>query len=187
MLERPAPAPYGVHPDTTSVPRPAPFVLDRNATAHIVLTDGPHPDVTALLRAWDREGRGPLELLTRSAFPFPVRARAAAFVGTAACERALAEHLTAARVGVRLYLCGPDAMVRGAARIAAAAGLERDEVVERVTDAGRRVWCVHCKATTPGAVTSPWPCAGCGRSLEVYHHFSRRHAAHLGYMVDAEG
>ncbi|WP_412093762.1 hypothetical protein [Mycolicibacterium iranicum] len=29
-------------------------------------------------------------------------------------------------------------------------------------------------------------CRGCGRTLLVYYHISRRQGAHLGFMVDAE-
>ena len=55
-------------------------------------------------------------------------------------------------------------------------------------DERRRVQCPHCHAHTVArvAVGATADCAGCGRSLLVYHHVSRRHGAYLGFMADAE-
>ena len=50
----------------------------------------------------------------------------------------------------------------------------------------RRVWCAHCKAVTEGATHDLVECVGCRRSLTVYHHFSRRLGAFMGFQADAE-
>jgi len=50
----------------------------------------------------------------------------------------------------------------------------------------RRVWCTHCHGFTEGVSSSTVACAGCGRELLVRDHFSRRHGAFMGVMVDAE-
>lgn len=50
----------------------------------------------------------------------------------------------------------------------------------------RRVWCTHCHGLTENVTTQVVACAGCGRHLLVRDHFSRRHAAFMGVMVDAE-
>ena len=50
----------------------------------------------------------------------------------------------------------------------------------------RRVWCTHCHGSTEGVTTNVVACAGCGRHLLVRDHFSRRHGAFMGVMVDAE-
>ncbi len=67
------------------------------------------------------------------------------------------------------------------------AALEADEIhVEVTASTARRVWCTHCKTVTADVTTSIVACAGCGRTLEVYHHFSRRHGAYMGFQADAE-
>lgn len=50
----------------------------------------------------------------------------------------------------------------------------------------RRVWCTHCHGCTEDVSSSTVACAGCGRELLVRDHFSRRHGAFMGVMVDAE-
>ena len=107
-------------------------------------------------------------------------------------ERARAALLGAladARVGWRLLMAGPaDACLRLRAA-AVALGVADDEITVASTDVRRRaVHCVHCRTVTTATVelSEVLPCRGCGRNLLVYYHVSRRHGAHLGYMVDAE-
>jgi hypothetical protein len=72
--------------------------------------------------------------------------------------------------------------------VAAEAGLEADEV-GMVCDDERpafRVACVHCRAITEPAESTIVACAGCERTLFVYHHHSRRKAAYMGFQADAE-
>ncbi len=52
----------------------------------------------------------------------------------------------------------------------------------------REVFCAHCRTVTVADVPvgGETGCAGCGHRLAVYHHFSRRLHAYLGYRPDAE-
>ncbi len=50
----------------------------------------------------------------------------------------------------------------------------------------RRVFCAHCRAMTEPVTVSPATCHGCGLTLEVRDHFSRRLGAYLGVRIDAE-
>lgn len=107
-------------------------------------------------------------------------------------EGALAEldrALAAATVGVRVYVSGTEPFVRAAQARCRAAGLLDEEVATEVRGAaGRSVRCVHCTTTTTteAVVGDEVRCAGCGVPLLVYHHFSRRHGAYMGFRADAE-
>jgi dimethylamine monooxygenase subunit C len=48
------------------------------------------------------------------------------------------------------------------------------------------VYCVHCRASNEGVTTNVVRCGGCGRHLLVRDHYSRRLAAYMGVMADAE-
>jgi len=50
----------------------------------------------------------------------------------------------------------------------------------------RRVYCIHCRATTENVRTNIVRCVACDRWLLVRDHYSRRLAAYMGVMVDAE-
>ncbi|WP_410872739.1 dimethylamine monooxygenase subunit DmmA family protein [Nocardia sp. A7] len=103
--------------------------------------------------------------------------------------------LESARTGWRFLLVGAAAAVaRIHARVLAAGAID-DEITIVVLDgddgfcAGtREVFCVHCRTTTAtGArIADTLICGGCGVEVVVYHHFSRRHHAYLGYRPDAE-
>jgi hypothetical protein len=45
---------------------------------------------------------------------------------------------------------------------------------------------VHCRASTENVRTNIVRCSGCSRWLLVRDHYSRRLAAYMGVMVDAE-
>ncbi len=90
-------------------------------------------------------------------------------------------------MGLRLYVVGPEGFVRRVVVAAAAAGLDDDEVLVEVRGSlARRVWCAQCKAVTEHVTRDLVECDGCGRSLTVYHHFSRRLGAFMGFQADAE-
>ncbi|MBO1267274.1 dimethylamine monooxygenase subunit DmmA family protein [Arthrobacter cavernae] len=101
----------------------------------------------------------------------------------------LDEYITSAAVGIRILLAGPQVDVQRASALALESGLVGEELILAVTsDRAKRVFCPHCKARTAtlqgiGAIV---PCSGCGRNLEIYHHFSRRTASYLGFMAGAE-
>lgn len=106
-----------------------------------------------------------------------------------AARAAVDRDMAGAVVGWRLMMAGPaDACLRLRAH-ALAAGVSDDEITVASTDvADRDVRCVHCDAvtSTSAALEDVVGCAGCGRSLLVYYHVSRRLGAHLGFMIDAE-
>lgn len=90
-------------------------------------------------------------------------------------------------VNERLCVQGTEPFVWRVAALAAQAGLAPAQV--QLAHAGsqrRRVWCTHCHGFTDGVSTNVVACAGCGRHLLVRDHFSRRHGAVMGVMVDAE-
>ena len=90
-------------------------------------------------------------------------------------------------VGDRLYVQGTEPFIWAVALAARQAGLVPSQV--RLAHAGslqRKVWCTHCHGCTDGVTTHVVACAGCGRHLLVRDHFSRRHGAFMGVMVDAE-
>lgn len=102
-----------------------------------------------------------------------------------AVAQALAE--TAPRVSDRLYVQGTEPFVWAVVQAAGLAGWKPEQW--QLAHAGslqRRVWCTHCHQFTEGVTTSIVACAGCARHLLVRDHFSKRHGAFMGVMVDAE-
>lgn len=101
----------------------------------------------------------------------------------------------AARTGDRFVLVGTAAEIaRGRADLLAAGAIPA-EITEVLTGAPdpyaeqpRVVYCPHCHtgSTRAVAVGGTAPCAGCGVELVVYHHYSQRLGAFLGYCADAE-
>ncbi|MEA3151933.1 MAG: dimethylamine monooxygenase subunit, partial [Gammaproteobacteria bacterium] len=90
-------------------------------------------------------------------------------------------------MGTRVYVAGPESFIGPALRIALDFNLNKDEIrAEALGTLSRRVYCVHCQATTDGVRTNIAQCAGCNRWLLVRDHYSRRLAAYMGVMVDAE-
>ncbi|WP_231921860.1 dimethylamine monooxygenase subunit DmmA family protein [Rhodococcus rhodochrous] len=101
----------------------------------------------------------------------------------------LERQASAARVGWRLMLVGPEATVLAARSAAVAAGLLDDEILPLPVDSGTRtVYCAHCHSTHVAdvAVGQSSTCPTCASGLVVHHHVSRLHAAYLGFAVDAE-
>ena len=90
-------------------------------------------------------------------------------------------------MGTRLYVAGSESFLGSSVRVALRYNLNRDEVqCEHCGSAARRVYCVHCKASNESVTTNVVLCAGCGRHLLVRDHYSRRLAAYMGVMADAE-
>jgi ferredoxin-NADP reductase len=97
---------------------------------------------------------------------------------TAAMDQAL--------MGTRLYVAGPESFMGLIMRIAHQFNLAGDEVrAEECGTMARRVHCIHCRATIEGVRTNIVECS-CKRWLVVRDHYSRRLAAYMGVMVDAE-
>ena len=95
--------------------------------------------------------------------------------------------LDASLMGTRLYLAGPESFLGLALRIALEFNMNKDEVrAEQTGTLARRIYCVHCQSTTEDVTTNIATCTGCGRWLTVRDHYSRRLAAYMGVMADAE-
>lgn len=152
----------------TSVPRDSGLRPDPSATAHLVVAET-HGASTQRLVDELRVLAAPIEILAGGS------------------EDDLMGALSASRVGLRLYVSGSEQFVRRMVACASRAGLIESEVLtEIVGSRSRRVICIHCKSITTEVTTSIAECAGCGASLLVYHHFSRRHVAYMGFCADAE-
>jgi NAD(P)H-flavin reductase len=95
--------------------------------------------------------------------------------------------LDAAFMGTRLYVAGPENFIGRVLQIALRYDLNKDEILaEDCGTRARRVYCIHCRATLENVRTNIVSCSSCGRWLLVRDHYSRRLAAYMGVMVDAE-
>jgi|SRR5580698_5430427 dimethylamine monooxygenase subunit C len=91
-----------------------------------------------------------------------------------------------ALMGSRLYVAGPESFMGLVMRIADRFNLAKDEVrAEECGTLARRVYCIHCHATLDNVRTNIVQCR-CSHWLVVRDHYSRRLAAYMGVMVDAE-
>jgi hypothetical protein len=109
------------------------------------------------------------------------------FPDAAALLEAFRHTLGESLMGTRLYVAGPESFIGLAMKIALEFDLNKDEIrAEEVGTSARRVHCVHCRCTTDAVRTNIVRCAGCARWLLVRDHYSRRLAAYMGVMVDAE-
>ena len=90
-------------------------------------------------------------------------------------------------MGTRLYVAGPESFMGLIMRIAHQFNLAGDEVrAEECGTMARRVHCIHCRATIEGVPDQHRGVQSCQRWLVVRDHYSRRLAAYMGVMVDAE-
>ncbi len=90
-------------------------------------------------------------------------------------------------MGTRLYVAGPESFIGLVMKIALEFNLNKDEIrAEECGTLARRVYCIHCRGTTENVRTNIVHCIGCDRWLLVRDHYSRRLAAYMGVMVDAE-
>lgn len=175
---------HGVSVPHTSIPRDAEAPAEPTGRSFLVVMQeqGSAPE------EWHRLPSSDCEVL----LPGVVPARtAAASPGPAIdslleLERIVSDRLASARVGLRLYIAGSDAFIRRIQRPAFEMGVLPTEIFVAVTGDEIRVWCTHCKAITEAPAFNLLECTGCGRQLLVYHHFSRRHGAYMGFQADAE-
>jgi hypothetical protein len=99
----------------------------------------------------------------------------------------LSASLDQALMGTRLYVAGPESFMGLVMRIAHGFNLAQDEVrAEECGSLARRVHCIHCRDTMENVRTNVVECRSCHRWLIVRDHYSRRFAAYMGVMVDAE-
>jgi dimethylamine monooxygenase subunit C len=106
---------------------------------------------------------------------------------TAALLDEFRHSLASSLMGTRLYVAGPESFIGLAMKIALEFNLNKDEIrAEECGTLARRVYCIHCRATTENVRTNIVRCVSCERWLLVRDHYSRRLAAYMGVMVDAE-
>ena len=175
-----------------SRPKYQPIAPDPRGRHHLMVVDGAQVPLQALA-----------EGVTPSAFEIWTVAHRSTVPGSPAMEEeagavrtfrsvphllsALAERLARETMGLRLYAAGPEPFLWDACGIGEKAGLGRQEMAfAHVGAQARRIFCVHCRTVMEGVTTSIVPCAGCGASLFVRDHFSRRLAAFMAVQVDAE-
>jgi hypothetical protein len=149
-------------------------------------------------------GIGPVRRRIAMSFSEPDRNRLVHHLGPARMDTVYAEYVTtqygrdqarwlerqlgSAFVGTQLVLSGPRTAVLAARTDALRKGLISEEVLllDR-PDAERRIYCPHCRSTTPAAASAATVgCSGCRRTLEVFEHFSRGLTAYLGAAAGAE-
>jgi dimethylamine monooxygenase subunit C len=95
--------------------------------------------------------------------------------------------LSGSLMGTRLYVAGPESFIGLVMKIALEFNLNKDEIrAEECGSLARRIYCIHCRSTTEEVRTNIVRCVGCERWLLVRDHYSRRLAAYMGVMVDAE-
>jgi hypothetical protein len=110
-----------------------------------------------------------------------------AFPGTPALLEEFRSTLGKSLMGIRLYVAGPESFIGLVMKIALEFNLNKDEIrAEECGTLARRVYCIHCRATTENVRTNIVRCVACDRWLLVRDHYSRRLAAYMGVMVDAE-
>jgi hypothetical protein len=117
----------------------------------------------------------------------PAAGNVRAFRAVADLLAHLSHLLVREKVGLRLYAAGSEAFLWDVMKLARDAGLGGDEVF--LSHAGtlrRRVYCTHCRTMNEDVETNIVACRGCGASLFVRDHFSRRLAAFMGVKMDAE-
>ena len=182
-----------------SKPVYAPLAPDVGGRHHVLVGHGVGGEpllrvITALREAGSSRVSSLLLYVADTAAPDALEAVSAAelesvscFPGTSALLDALRVTLDAGLMGTRLYVAGPEAFMGLVMRLAAEFNLNRDEIrAEECGSRARRVHCIHCRAATEGVRTNIVECAGCRRWLVVRDHYSRRLAAYMGVMVDAE-
>jgi dimethylamine monooxygenase subunit C len=183
-----------------SKPVYAPLRADLGGRYHLMLGRG--PGATALLRVLaEIQGSAPPALqktrvllvpdaggtLTTVSFDHLGLRLVTLFPDTASLLEAFRLVSAESLMGTRLYVAGPESFIGLAMKIALEFDLNKDEIrAEEVGTSARRVYCVHCRATTENVRTNIVSCTGCVRWLLVRDHYSRRLAAYMGVMVDAE-
>ncbi|WP_431313223.1 dimethylamine monooxygenase subunit DmmA family protein [Vreelandella arctica] len=99
----------------------------------------------------------------------------------------LAAQLNELTLGCHVIAAGSEAFLWDVHTLAMAQGLLEAEITLLPSeDKYRRVFCAHCRFLNEPVSVSPTQCQGCGLTLEVRDHFSRRLGAYMGVCIDAE-
>jgi hypothetical protein len=181
-----------------SKPVYAPLAADAGGRFHLMLgaMDGAAPLLRVIgeLRDVAPEALARTEVLYAAAresapavFSDAGVAKAMSFDSIPALLAEFTQALDRAWMGTRLYVAGPEGFIGLAMKLALEFNLNQDEIrAEECGSRARRVHCVHCRNTTEDVRTNIVRCIGCARWLLVRDHYSRRLAAYMGVMVDAE-
>lgn len=181
-----------------SKPVYAPLRADTGGRHHLMLASG--PGASALLRVLEElRSAAPQAIGNTRVMLAPEDAQAplaferlavggvSVFDGVHALLGAFRTALDESFMGTRLYVAGPESFIGLAMKIAREFDLNKDEIrAEEQGTLARRVHCVHCRHASEEVRTNIVKCGGCGRWLLVRDHYSRRLAAYMGVMVDAE-
>jgi dimethylamine monooxygenase subunit C len=120
-------------------------------------------------------------------FPFPGLTSIRLFGNSGALLEDFRALLDRSLMGTRLYVAGPESFIGMAMKVALDFNLNKDEIrAEECGTLARRIRCIHCRAITEDVKTNIVQCVGCGLWLLVRDHYSRRLAAYMGVMADAE-
>ena len=99
----------------------------------------------------------------------------------------LREQLPDCLMGTQFYVAGSEAFIWAVLDELKQFGVQDQNVEKELSGTlARSVYCVHCKTIDKNVHHNIHECSGCGRSLFVRDHFSRRLGAYMGVMVDAE-
>jgi len=166
-----------------SRPLYAPFQIDASGRAHLVVTDLaalPGHIAAPEIETWTVEVIAP-------GIAAPAGGMVRAFRSVADLLSHLMHRLAREAAGFRLYALGTEAFLWDVNNLARGAGLGQNEVyLTQLGSLKRRVYCSHCKTMIEDVTTNIVACPGCRAHLFVRDHFSRRLAAFMGVMVDAE-
>jgi predicted RNA-binding Zn-ribbon protein involved in translation (DUF1610 family) len=161
-----------------------PFRLDPQGRAHLLVSDSAQTpddiDALANIDIWTVQTIAP-------GIQAPIAENRRAFRAVAELLSHLKHRLVRETVGLRLYALGAESFLWDVHNLGLSTGLTAHEIF--LTHSGnfaRRVYCTHCKTMIETVTHNIHPCPGCGASLFVRDHFSRRLAAFMGVKIDAE-
>ncbi len=101
--------------------------------------------------------------------------------------RYLERLLDMATMGTNLYAVGSESFIGQVVQHASDHHVDHTSIITELSGSlARRVQCVHCKHTSEGVTQTIYECPGCGLSLLVRDHYSRRLAAFQAVCVNAE-
>lgn len=164
-----------------SRPLYGPLRCDPAGRRHLVVCQA---DPGAGLDTFQGGGMGPVEVWAVAENSSCVDRR---FASPAEMLEEMVRRLRWETMGLRLYALGDEAFLWDVFGQASAAGMGRQEVrLSRLGVASRRVYCTHCSTMNPDVRTDLVACRGCGLTLAVRDHFSRRLSAFMGVNADAE-